>query len=70
MTIVIGDGDSFTMEYKSWEFRAMEACRERGLEVLPYGFEGGWVFVRNKNGEIFPVGEDIVAKWIKEDKNE
>lgn len=51
----------------TWEGLAVKSCSKRRLMVL--GFEGGWVFVSGVSGEPFPVGEDVVAKWIKEDDN-
>ncbi|WP_165602797.1 DUF866 domain-containing protein [Lederbergia galactosidilytica] len=47
-----------------WEALAVMECKERGLEVVPYGFEGGWVFVKDEKGKVFPIGEDVIAKWI------
>jgi len=47
-----------------WEQKAVKACKEKGLVVVPYGFEGGWVFVKDSNGKVFPIREEIVAKWI------
>lgn len=52
----------------SWEALAVMACKEKGLEVVPHGFEGGWVFVKNKDGKVFPIREAIVANWINNDE--
>lgn len=51
----------------TWEQKAVKVCADRGLEVVQYGFEGGWVFVKNTDGKIFPIGEDVVARWINGD---
>lgn len=51
----------------NWEQKAVKACQNKGLEVVPDGFEGGWVFVEDKDANIFPVGEGVVAKWIDGD---
>lgn len=46
----------------TWEQKAIMACKEKGLDVV--GFEGGWVFVKDKNETIYPLLEETVAKWI------
>lgn len=48
----------------NWEQQAVKVCKEKGLEIVPYGFEGGWVFVKNVEGKVFPISENVVAKWI------
>lgn len=54
----------------TWEQQAVMTCLYRGLEVeYPGGFEGGYVFVKDDKGKVYPVSEEIVAKWIKEDGN-
>lgn len=50
----------------TWEQQATLACREWKLEVV--GFEGGYVFVKNYLGDIHPLDEVVVAKWIREYK--
>lgn len=53
---------------KSWEQKAKEACERRGLTIVPCGFEGGYVFVKSESDTIFPIGEYLVAEWIKDDE--
>ncbi|MBF8418933.1 hypothetical protein [Heyndrickxia coagulans] len=47
----------------NWEKKAVIACKKRGLYVL--GFEAGYVFVKDNDGEIFPINEYTVADWSK-----
>ncbi len=56
----------------SWEHKAILACRKRGLKVVDYGFQGGWVFAIKEediNDNIFPIAETTIAGWMKEDNN-
>lgn len=46
----------------NWEQKAVTACKSKSLEVV--GLEGGWVFVKDLNENIYPVGKDVVATWI------
>lgn len=49
----------------NWEQGAIFVCKElKELEVL--GFESGFVFVKNKDGEVYPVNEKQVTNWIYE----
>lgn len=51
-------------EKLTWKQLAHNICEEKGLTVQ--GFDGGYVFVKDKDEKIFPVGETIVAQWIDE----
>lgn len=50
----------------NWEQKAIIVCERKGLEIVPYGFEDGWIFIKDKNKKIYPISEHIVAKWVKE----
>lgn len=39
---------------------------KRGLQVMSE--EGGYYFVKNEHGAIFPINDTTVAKWLKEHK--
>jgi hypothetical protein len=48
-----------------WEQGAIFVCKElKNLEVL--SFESGYVFIKNKDGKIYPVTEQQVTDWIYE----
>ena len=46
----------------NWEQKAVIACRKRGFYLV--GFEDWFVFMKTEDGEVFPVLEETVAKWI------
>ena len=51
----------------NWEQQVKQFCKNQGLEVQ--GIEQWLVFVKDKNGKIFPIRESIVAEWINKLKN-
>lgn len=47
-----------------WEKRAVIACTEKGLEIVSY--EGGYVFVKDSQGEVYPIIESVIATWFSQ----
>lgn len=52
----------------SWDELAKKACEARGLELLSTISEGWYFFVKNKDGQTFPLPEPKLAAWVEEEK--
>lgn len=51
----------------NWKKEADTACKQRELTMLDH--EGGWIFVEDKKGNIFPVRELIIHSWVAENQS-